>query len=222
MYKKSSDRLDHIERTGSHATKAHASGLIDDIPGWAAEPEQYYNSIRDRWKSILDQLMAAQSEIAGINEKLRHTLPIKEYTYLIQHKERVLERFHVLEKEQVEYRPLAKAAGDRAWAMVFYYLARKMMPLEDFIVIDKEVREILGRTMAEIKKGQGMMSEQRHASVVRHERKKDRRADFRKWYGRDRLAWADNKPVEQKYSDEIKSAQRLDASHTTGTTTAKE
>jgi len=51
MFKNASDNLNFIARTASHATKPSHTGRINDIPSWAREPEEYYNSIRDQYRS---------------------------------------------------------------------------------------------------------------------------------------------------------------------------
>jgi len=164
MFKNASDNLNFIARTASHATKPSRTGRINDIPSWAREPEEYYNSIRDQYRSLADQLAKAQASLTDVNEKLKATLPFKEYDHLRQHKERLAARHSLLQQQAGHYRALARAAGANAWGVVLYHVAQRLLPPEDFLVIEKEVQDILGRERFEIAKGDGELSEQTRES----------------------------------------------------------
>jgi len=206
MYKKNSDQSNFISRTGSHATKESRTGRIDAIPAWAEEPEAYYNSLRDRWRSILEQLIETQNQLAEINRKLKYSMPFKEYEHLRQHKERLSDKVALLQQEQGEYRPLARAAGERAWATIFFFVARKLLPPDDFLILIKETKALLGgRPEVEISKGEGEKSEEQKIKLREHEHRRRRRVNWNQHKTGAVTVWADNKPVQQKYIDEIRT-----------------
>jgi hypothetical protein len=195
MFKKSSDQLHFIERTGSHSTKASRTGRIDDIPPWAAEPEEYYNSIRDRWHLLHEQLMDAQEKLTAINEKLRLTLPFKEFEHLTQHKERLAQRARILQEQQSDYRAMARAAASHSWATVFIYVARKLLPLEDFKALEQEVMGLLNREeFGGIAKGNSEFSDEKRANQQASSQRRKRRVNWRRQHGGSVLVWGDNKP----------------------------
>jgi vacuolar-type H+-ATPase subunit I/STV1 len=208
MFKDSADKLDYIKRVGSHATKPRPSGRIDEVPAWAAEPEQYYNSVRDQYRLLADQLVKTQNALVEINAKLKETLPFKDYEHLRLHKERLGARYGELQEQASHYRSLARAAGEKAWSMVFYHVAERLLTPEDFRALRMETDEIIGRHMYEVKTGEGDKSEQVHENRNAHESRRRRRARWRRHHGGSVTVWADNKPVKQQYLDEIKHVER--------------
>jgi hypothetical protein len=207
MYKGSSDKLSYIDRVASHSTKARPSGRIDDIPAWAREPEEYYNSVRDQYRLLADQLAKIQHDLAAINEKMKVKagLPFKEFEHLRKHKERLAAKFTALKPQAGAYREIARAAGERAWASVFFHLAQMLLTPDDFRILLKETQELLGRNQVEITKGDGEYSEERREAIRRSEQRKKRRRRFRQHHGGNVVVWSDNKPVQQKYEDEMRS-----------------
>jgi hypothetical protein len=198
MFKQSSDKLNYVGRVASHATKPRASGLIEDIPTWAAEPEAYYNSVFVQYQSLADQLKTTQEKLTGINERLRTTLPFKEYEHLRIHKEHLAERFGMLQQQANSFREVARAAGERSWATVFYLVARRLLPPEDFAVLMKEAEQILERPEFQIKKGEGMKSEESKNNRREQKKRQVRRANWNKHKTGGVTVWADNKPVEPR------------------------
>lgn len=182
MFKSSSDRLSYLNRTGSHATKPHPTGLIEDIPQWAAEPEAYYKSVRDQYRSLNEQMARTQASLVEVNEKLRTTLPHKEYEHSRQHKEQLAARYLILQEQTSSFRELARAAGDHAWATVFYLIARRLLRHDDFVAILKETEQLLDRREHEVKHGAAGRSEEARRNRYNRVNKQKRRAHFREKY----------------------------------------
>jgi hypothetical protein len=200
MFKASSDKLDYINRVGSHATKARGTGRIDDIPPWAREPEEYYNSIRDQYQALADQFADVQAQLAVINEKLRVTLPFKDFENLRLHKERLAARCTMLQEQAKAYRSLARAAGEKAWATVFYHCAQFVLGKDEFRRIEEQTKEILARPQFEIEAGRSDRSEAALENLRRKEKRQHRRHVFRARRQDHALVWCDNAPVPGKGS----------------------
>jgi hypothetical protein len=200
MYKGSSDKLAYIDRVASHSTKPRPSGRIDDIPAWAQEPEAYYNSVRDQYRLLADQLAKIQHDLTVINEKMKGSLPFKEYEHLRIHKERLAAKYSALQPQAGAYREIARAAGDRAWATVFFHVAQMLLTPEDFQALLKETQELLGRDQIEITK-----SKEQGEGRKRRQRRQQFRAKQRRLHGGNVTVWSDNKPTQQKYADEMRA-----------------
>jgi hypothetical protein len=175
MYKQTSDSHDYLKRVGSHSTKAHPTGRIDDIPAWAADPEQYYNTLRDQYTNLINQLHKTEEQLVEINRKFKIRLPLKEFDHLRQHKERLGAIYAKLQSEVINLRPLVRALGAKSWTSVFYEVAFRLLNREDFKVIAAETRALLQRDQFEIRKGQeeDLTPAQRAAN-----RRRERRQDF--------------------------------------------
>jgi hypothetical protein len=190
MYKGSADRLSYLARVSSHATKPLASGRIDEIPPWAQEPEAYYNSVRDRYRSLAEQLTTAREKLTEINETLRNHLPFKEFEHLRQHKERLGARVVLLQEQASDYRVMARAAGEKAWMTVFYCVAEKLLSRDDLYAIRDETREILARDPVEVGGGQDAWTPGKRANRAVNKKRRQRRARFQKSHGpAERLVW---------------------------------
>ena len=195
MFKTSSGKLDYISRVGSHATKPRAGGRIDDVPSWAKEPEEYYNSIRDRYQALADQFADIQTQLAVINDKLKVTMPFKDFENLRLHKERLAARATVLQERVKAYRTMDRAAGEKSWATVFYHCAQFVLGKDEFRRIQEQTKEILARPLFEIKPGQADMSESTRNNLRRHEKQKRRRHVFRARREDHVVVWRDNAPA---------------------------
>jgi len=205
MYKGAHDKQSFTQRTASHATKPYASGRVDGIPPWAAEPEEYYRSIRGQWQALNDQLRDCQDKLAAIRQRLKTTLPRKEYDHLIGQREHLANRASVLQEQATSYRSLARQAGLHSWSATFYFVACKMLSKEQLYQIADEAQAILGRHVNEIPKGHGEYTPEKREAVKRQKRQQERRASFHKHHpGPDRVVWKDNAPVAQVYRDEIR------------------
>jgi hypothetical protein len=205
MYKGSSDKLSYIDRVASHSTKPRPSGRIDDIPAWAQEPEAYYNSVRDQYRLLADQLAKIQHDLTVINEKMKASLPFKEYEHLRIHKERLAAKYSALQPQAGAYREIARAAGNRAWATVFFHVAHMLLTREDFQILLKETQELLGRDQVEVTKGEGEYSKEQREGHKRSQARQQFRAKQRRLHGSDVTVWSDNKPAQQKYADEMRA-----------------
>lgn len=184
MYKNSTNQLHYIKRAGSHSTKESRTGRIDAIPAWAQEPEDYYNSIRDQYRLLADQLIKLQTDLTEINIKLKVSLPRKEFDHLTQHRERLRARYTALQSQASSYRALARASAEKSWTTVFFYCAATLLKPEDFALLQKETRDILARPPQEINKGEGELTEQQRRIVRAGGQRQKRRRKFREHYGK--------------------------------------
>jgi hypothetical protein len=197
MYKSLSDLSHYLERAGSHATKESRTGRIDAIPKWAQEPEQYYNSLRDRYQSLAAQLKQAEHDLAEINEKLKITLPRKEFLFLDGMKTALGAKAQHLASEASAYRQLVRAASHKSWASTFYYCAQELLDTSVFVRIQEQTQQMLGREHQEIKAGYAEMTEVQRAKQQRGKKRQLRRQRMRARL--ERLGGADFRVV---YSDE--------------------
>jgi hypothetical protein len=194
MFKNSNDKLNYLNRTGSHATKESATGRINAIPQWAQEPEQYYNSLRDQFIAIRDQRLDYQQKLTEIREKLKQTLPFKEFQALDAKREAIAAKYQTLEVEAGKYRSLARAAGEHSFANVFMHVAEQILDREMMIRIRKDAESLLGRPIFEVTAGQGEMSPESRASMQKQKVRQQRRQRLRDRMDRSvshRLVWSD-------------------------------
>jgi hypothetical protein len=176
MFKKASDNLSYLERTGSHATKASPTGRIDMLPAWAQEPEEYYNSLLERYKSLCAQRDQCQRQLEALNLRLKETLPRKDYDHVMEVKRAHMARFGVLQQETGEYRKMVREASLKSWATTFFHCAELKLERSDFLDLCHETEEMLGRFQMEVTAGQAELTPlQREAN-----KRKVRRQEFRK------------------------------------------
>lgn len=198
-YKSTSDNLNYIERVASHSTKEHRTGRIDMVPTWAREPEEYYNAMRDRWSSLAEQLLKCETELQQINEKLKTTLPIRDYQFTIERQRAEREKYNSLKNSVAEYRSIARAASEHSVASVFMELARKQLDKDVFSNLMEDTKNILGRPLVPIGKGGADLTDEQKHRLRRKESQQRKRHDyFKKQYG------------------EVAIELRHAASHTTG------
>ena len=144
-YKSTGDSKDWIERSGSHATRPSATGRIDDLPSWAKEPEEYFNSINQQWQSIKQQTEKTKKELSDVNFRLKQTLAFADYERLACKRDDLADRVNELQQRSHDYRELVRAAAQNAYGTVFFYVAEKVLDLETVWKIQEQTREILGR-----------------------------------------------------------------------------
>lgn len=193
MYKGASDKLSHINRVASHATKPHGNGRIDEIPSWAREPEEYYNSIKQQYESIGTRLYQAREKVISIKQKLKQKLPWEEFNRLNHQLSHAQPLLIDLEKEASHLRGLARAAARNAWGAVFYYCAELLLDKETFFKINDEAKLILARPMQEIAPGHAEKSNKERARLNRvgEMRKRRNKVHDRRPGQQTRVVWDD-------------------------------
>jgi hypothetical protein len=145
MFKGSQDNQDWLNRTGSHATRPLSNGSFSELPSWAKEPEEYFNTIKQQWESILEQLHRARETAHATKLKLKNTLPRQEYDRLIFKYEHEKTLLLELERSSGDYRALVRAAALNAFGTVYMLCADRILDVETKMKLEKEVKEILGR-----------------------------------------------------------------------------
>jgi hypothetical protein len=188
-----------VNRVASASIKPYATGRIDQIPVEAKEPEEYYNSVRDQYLLLSNQFQDVQAKLADINKQLRVTLPFPEFDRLNKEKQRLGDIHRKLQQECSDMRSLVCAAGRDAWAATFYAVARRCLEPEIFRKIDREVKDLLGRNIQEIKIGEAQWSQTKRNSTQAREHRKRRGRAFRdnRPEGGHRLAWDGEKSAPQ-------------------------
>lgn len=146
MYKVAQDKLDSINRVASHATKPRANGRIDEIPTWAAEPEAYFNSLKDRFEILSKQRDNLKERLSLVKFRLSTRLPYAEFEKLKSEREILVPQIIKIEEEAASYRSLTRAAAINAWGAVYYYCANKVLDGKTKDLLEKEVTEILNRS----------------------------------------------------------------------------
>lgn len=139
-YKRTLDATTRIARTASHATKPHPLGRIDAIPRWAAEPEDYYNSLRQSYQSIVDQYRAAKADLDPLDELARCGHLSKAETPKV---EELRERHDLLLSRLREMRPAVIAADHQARAAISFFAAQKFLTPAHIERIEHEVDQFL-------------------------------------------------------------------------------
>jgi hypothetical protein len=152
-YKSFSEAMNHIKRTGSAATREHATGRIDMIPADAREPEEYYNTIRDQYAVLHKQFVANQDRLTWLKAALLKNLPHGDYISLSTEYDNLRAQQTKMQQTIMELRPAVRAAGANAWGVAFKVIARQLLDLELFLKINKEVETLFGRKEHEIKSG---------------------------------------------------------------------
>jgi hypothetical protein len=173
MFKKASDAVAYLERTGSHATKPSPTGRIDMLPAWAQEPEAYYNSLLERYNSLCAQRDRCQEQLGALNLKLKATLARKDYDHTMEVKRALATRYGVLEQELGKYRMMVREASLKSWATTFFHCAKLKLDPEDFLGLCQDTREMLGRNQQVVGRGQAEFTAEQRAAWVRHRRRQD-------------------------------------------------
>ena len=145
MYRKTSESGNYLERVASHATKPSATGRIDDIPKWAQEPEEYYNSLKEQYALMQDMLAQLTEEYSWTLKQLRNTLPFEEFKRLDEHRYQVNQLRQALQEESGGLRKAVVAAGQDAWGIVWRLCAQQRLDATTFAAIETEAGDLLGR-----------------------------------------------------------------------------
>ena len=153
MYKSSSDNAHYRNRTGSHSTKGSRTGIVYDIPPDAQEAEEYYNSLKEQWGILTDELHTISQDVHALKIKLRTTMPMEEYKRCSHSYDMKVERKLEIEKRCSEFRPMVRAASEKSWHTLFYHVAREMLDPEKFEKIYQNSIDFLGRKIQEIRVG---------------------------------------------------------------------
>lgn len=194
MFKGTQDNNDWLKRTGSHATRPFANGRIDDLPPWAREPEEYYQSIKKQWDSILEQLHLARERVHDAKIRMRSSLPKIEYeriNFKYEHDKRILLE---LEEKSKDYRMIARAAAKNSFGIVYKFCADRILDHETKTKLENEVQELLGRGETDrIEKGkEDLTKEQIHRIGLKTNRaNKFKRYCDNKKGDRKTLVWSD-------------------------------
>src|SRR5258708_2136090 len=106
MYKSTSDSENYLQRTGSHATKEMRTGRIDAIPAWAQPAEDYYNSLKDRYHNLVQQLDQNCAAHGRIKAQLAHKLPYNEATRLAASAKAYGEKIQALQEELARFKEM--------------------------------------------------------------------------------------------------------------------
>jgi hypothetical protein len=144
MYRSSTDRQNFTARSGSHATKARATGRIDDVPAWAAKVER--NLLTDQYKLLQQQLANVAAGLDKIRAELKLPLKREEVVKLEASREELRRLHRLLEQQADTFKSLAKAATASSWSTAFYYVAQQILDPADFYKLVEETDAITGKT----------------------------------------------------------------------------
>lgn len=192
-FKGTSEALNHIARVASASTRPHANGRIDLIPDDAREPEEYYNTIRDQYLAMNARHKSIQQRLTELKTEMRQTLPFELFRALSQEREDLAKQFTELTPALVKLRSDVRLTGKDAWAVTFYGIARRVLGVETFKKLDREVEILLGRPITEVSQGEAEWSETKRASKQKGDRRNQARRQFRaKVHKRAALSSRDN------------------------------
>ena len=172
MHKSASDRQSFITRTGSHATKPSAGGVVRDLPPDAAEPEEYYRSLREQFTALLQELEGQRTRLVEVKERLRATLPFKEFEMLEKERDRLGQVLQELQEDCIELRRIARSAALEAWNATWVAVATQLLPTDTLKKINDDTKGWLGRPQQEIAKPSADKSDAFKDALNRKERRK--------------------------------------------------
>jgi hypothetical protein len=143
MYKRTQDQTDHLERTGSAATRPSARGVFKAIPSWAREPEEYYLNLHESYNIANRQLFQLRSRAAWLKFRVetRQASPGE----LLEYQNDVSPMLEKLERELDLLRHAVTTAAKSAWSEIFFFHARQLLDDETFERINAKVEEIVQR-----------------------------------------------------------------------------
>jgi hypothetical protein len=164
MYRKASEQQSFLKRVASHSTKPFATGRVDILPPGARPKEAIYQRAKAQWESAKESLARIEVEQREITERLKTTLPHKEFQQL-EERRRSLGAIRVeMQNTLAEHRSIARAAGREAWGEAFRDMAWLMLPRDTCSEIEEAVRQCIGREEVEIEKPTSQRSpEAKHA-----------------------------------------------------------
>jgi hypothetical protein len=175
MYKGTQQNLDRIQRVASHATKESPTGRIEDLPSWAREAEEYFNSLNQQFDSLRHQREAAEVKLRGINDKLRVGVPANvDLSHVKRERERVAAQLVELQRESARFRVITREAAVNAWGAVYYHCAQMILDRETRIKIEDACRGFLARNpTADLGRANSELSEhRRHQDMKKKQFKK--------------------------------------------------
>ncbi len=126
MYRSASERQNHIARTASASTRGSATGRLPVPPG-AAEPEAYFNTIRDQYDNVCELVLRTREKIDAVDRELRQRVSNSRYAVLRAAREEAGAVLGELERRAAEYNVLAKVAAMDAFGATFIEIARRQM-----------------------------------------------------------------------------------------------
>lgn len=179
MFKGTSDNKHYIDRTGSHSTKPSRRGIINLVPDWAREPEEYYRNLKEQFDFQTTVLAESSEKLTWIKERLKNTLPFEEYKRLSSELEIAKTKKLSAEKWLSDNRALIRAIGFHAWGSVFRFAAKDILDMKTFQKIDAVAAELLNRDIEEIKKSHGERNPEYRKVHNRKRELKSRRNAFR-------------------------------------------
>lgn len=192
MYKGTSENLNHIERVASHSTKGSRRGFVD-LPGYAKEPEEYYQSLLEQGEFVRAELNKVQEECRDLKHGLKHTLPYSEFERINNKLNALHSRQKELEKIWSEHRRLAVDASSASWCNVYYHVAKSLLTPELDKKIQDQTNEILGHGRLGIGLGKAGLTAERKAHINRIDTLRERRRKVLARVGHDKLVYSDEK-----------------------------
>jgi hypothetical protein len=146
MYKSTKETEDYLKRAGSASTRPSRRGTFFDIPEWAQRPEEYFNSIRNRYESHIEYVREIRAKLDLLKEtKIAKRPSGKERIKLYENIKEMGALLQDLENRGGELRKTMEAASNNSWGTVFFYCAHQLLNRETFTKIQEEVGKILQR-----------------------------------------------------------------------------
>ena len=179
MYKTTQDQGDFRNRVASHATKPSRRGIIRDIPAWASEPEEYYNTLLEQFDALTTRLHDTRERVIWLRRQLKASLPFETFTRLQHELDHAGPLLQELEQQSGLLRATVRAASNNAWGAVFYFLASERLPGDIFRDLDKATQELLQRPHQELDKGAAEKPPEYRKRKNRRGQLKDRREKVR-------------------------------------------
>ena len=183
MFKKANDQLTYVGRTGSHATREHATGRIDMIPSSAEQPVEYFNTLHDQYKALQAQYQPLVKQAAVCREQLKRTMPHEQYRRTQASYVAACEAIARIEQQFAELRPLIRAARNDAKTEFMWQMAKTLLRPHDVEHIEAQCA-LFAATALEIpaslqKKSIGELEGAQHDERARAGNQKDRRRKAR-------------------------------------------
>lgn len=151
MYKNTSESGNYLKRVASHSTKESPTGLIKAVPAWAAEPEEYYNSLKEQYSILQEMIFQVLQDLRWVDLQLTNTLPFEEFKRHDERRTRLVGVLNHLKAESGELRVAVRAAGENAWGICWRLCAKRRLPVDLFATIEADAAALMGRNEFEMR-----------------------------------------------------------------------
>lgn len=171
MFKKTSDRLSYIERVASHSTKERANGRIDMIPADAKQPVDYFNTLHDQYKIMLNNYKLLMADAAALRARMQQRMTFEAYQQTNSQLDAIGCQMQHAQDQLAELRQLVRGARGEAAFAFKWHLAKVMLREQDVLQINKQSELFIAEHLTVLpnlkNKSTGEKTGERHANQAK-------------------------------------------------------